>query len=145
MLLTRIIWCCLFSYFISEFQRDGLWACPQLIGYSWWGCEYNMHLCWQNYTFNFWGKLMYVSYSTDWPGFSVGHPVGALSIICLWVLWHSWLTLAGCFVKMTLLLKRSTCPMYMPIPICRIRKFTSYLFMIISDRYIIKRHVSHAW
>jgi hypothetical protein len=33
----------------------------------------------------FWGKLMYVSYTTDWPGVSVGHPVAALAIICLWV------------------------------------------------------------
>ncbi len=33
----------------------------------------------------FWGKLMYVSYTTDWPGVSVGHPTGALAIICLWV------------------------------------------------------------
>jgi hypothetical protein len=29
---------------------------------------------------------MYVSYATDRPGFSVGHPVGALALICLWVL-----------------------------------------------------------
>ncbi len=28
----------------------------------------------------FWGKLMYVSYTTDWPGVSVGHPIGALAI-----------------------------------------------------------------
>ena len=34
----------------------------------------------------FWEKLMYVSYATDRPGFSVGHPVGALALICLWVL-----------------------------------------------------------
>jgi hypothetical protein len=33
-----------------------------------------------------WGKLMYMSYITDWPGVSVGHPVGALATICLWVL-----------------------------------------------------------
>jgi hypothetical protein len=29
---------------------------------------------------------MYVSYSTDQPGVSVGHPIGDLAIICLWVL-----------------------------------------------------------
>ncbi len=34
----------------------------------------------------FWGKLMYVSYTSDRPVSSVGHPVGALAIICLWVL-----------------------------------------------------------
>jgi hypothetical protein len=49
---TRIAWCCLFSYFIRELRRGGLWACPQLSSYSWWGCEYNMYRCWQNYTFN---------------------------------------------------------------------------------------------
>jgi hypothetical protein len=36
---------------------------------------------------------MYVSYATDWPGFSVGPPVGALALICLWVL-LTWLTYA---------------------------------------------------
>ncbi len=39
-----------------------------------------------------WGKLMYVSYTTDWP-ISVGHIAGALAIICLWVL-LKWLTYA---------------------------------------------------
>jgi hypothetical protein len=34
----------------------------------------------------FWEKLMYVSYTTDRPGSSVGHSVGALAVICLWVL-----------------------------------------------------------
>jgi hypothetical protein len=38
-LFTRISWCCLFFYFISELWGDGLWACPQLCSYSWWGCE----------------------------------------------------------------------------------------------------------
>jgi hypothetical protein len=30
-------------------------------------------------TFNFWEKLMYVSYTTDRPGASVGHLAGALA------------------------------------------------------------------
>ncbi len=89
---TRIAWCCLFSYFISELRRDGLWAYPQLSSYSWWGCEYNMYRCWQNYNSMFWEKLMYVSYTTDRPGSSVDHPIGALALICLWVL-LTWLTL----------------------------------------------------
>ncbi len=54
---TRIGWCCLFSYLISELRRDGLWACPQLRSYSWWGCEYNVYLCWWNYTFNLLGEV----------------------------------------------------------------------------------------
>jgi hypothetical protein len=29
---------------------------------------------------------MYVSYTTDRPGSSLGHPAGALPLICFWVL-----------------------------------------------------------
>jgi hypothetical protein len=144
-LFTRISWCCLFSYFISELQGDGLWVCPQLISYSWWGCEYNMYLCWQKYTLTFLRKLMYMSHTTDRPGVSVGHPAGALAIICVWVLWHGWLTLMGCSVKMMLLLENSTHSMCVLLSICRIWQFNSSMFMIISDCYIIKRHFSHAW
>jgi hypothetical protein len=93
---TMIAWCSLFSYFISEHRRGGLWACPQLSSYSWWGCEYNMNrLLTKLYLQLFWEKLMYVSYTTDWPGSSVGHPTGALAKICLWVIQHGWLTLYG--------------------------------------------------
>ncbi len=145
MLLPRISWCCLFSYFISELQRDGLWACPQLISSSDEAVSIICNFVDRNILLTFWGKLMYVSYTTDWSGVSVGHPIGALDIFCLWALWHGWLTLMGCSVKMTLLLESSTCPMCMPIPICRIWQFNSHMFMIISDHYIIKRHVCHAW
>ena len=31
-------------------------------------------------------KLLYVSYATDWPGVSVGHPARAVAIFCQWVL-----------------------------------------------------------
>jgi hypothetical protein len=34
---------------------------------------------------------MHVSSTTDQPGGSVGHPIGALAIICLWV-FLTWLT-----------------------------------------------------
>jgi hypothetical protein len=36
---------------------------------------------------------MYVSYTTDWPGSSVGHPAGALALTCRWVL-LTWLNYA---------------------------------------------------
>ena len=36
---------------------------------------------------------MYASYTTDHPWSSVGHPIGALALICLWVL-LTWLTYA---------------------------------------------------
>ncbi len=90
---TRIAWCCLFSYFIGELQRDGLWACPQFSSYSWWGLEYYMYHCWQTIPSTFGEKLMYASYTTDRPGSSVGHPLGALALICLCVL-LTWLTYA---------------------------------------------------
>jgi hypothetical protein len=53
--------------------------------------------------------------------------------------------LTGFSVRMTLLLESSTSPMCMSIPNCRIGQFNSCMFMIISDHYIIKQHVSHAW
>ncbi len=34
----------------------------------------------------FCSKFLYLSYPTDWPGVSVGHPVGVLAIFCRWVL-----------------------------------------------------------
>jgi hypothetical protein len=36
--------------------------------------------------FQLWEKLMYVSYTTDRPGSIIGHPEGALALICLWVI-----------------------------------------------------------
>ncbi len=67
---TRIAWCCLFSYYISELRRGVLLACSQLISYSYWGCEYNMYcLLTKLYLQLFWEKLMYVSYTTDRPVF----------------------------------------------------------------------------
>ncbi len=85
-LFTRISWCCLFSHFISELWGDRLWACPQLSSYSWWGCEYNMNRCWQNYTSNFMGKADECELYYWSAHVSVGYPTGALAIICRWVL-----------------------------------------------------------
>ncbi len=139
-----IVWCCLFSYFISAFRRDGLWACPQLTSFSWWGCEYNMYCCWQNYTFNLWEKLMYLSYTADRPGSSVGHPAGALAFFCLWVLWHGWLTLIGCVVKMTLF-PGEFLLIQCPCLFVGLGTSTHVCLWSFTDRYIIKRHGSHAW
>jgi len=90
---TRIAWHCLFSYVVSELWRDGLWACSQLSSYSWWGCEYNIYCCWQNYTSNFIGKADVCELYYWLASVSVGHPTGALSIFCRWVL-LTWLTYA---------------------------------------------------
>ncbi len=142
---TMIAWCCLFSYFISELRRDGLWAYPQLSSYSWWGCEYNMYCCWQNYSFNLWEMLVYVSYNTDWPGCSVGHPAGALALICLWVL-LAWLTYAYGMLcqEMTSILESfyssnvhaNFVGLGISIHVC---------LWSMNDCYIIKQHGTHAW
>ncbi len=143
-LFTRISWCCLFSYIISELWGDGLWACSWLIRYSWWGCEYNMYHCWQNYTFNFWGKLMYVSCTTDRPGDSIGHPTGALAIICLWIL-LTWLTCAYGMLCQDEDAPGENFNPLMCMPIFRIGHFTSCTFISITEHHIIKWHVGHAW
>ncbi len=138
---TRIAWCCLFSYFISELWRDGLWACPQLSSYFWWGYEYNMYRCWQNYTSTFWGKLMYVSYSTDRPGGSAGRPADALAIICLWVL-LTWLTYAYGMLCQDDIAPREFFPC--AYHFVWLGTSTHVCSWSITDRYIIKRHGSHA-
>jgi hypothetical protein len=140
----RIAWCCLFSYFISELRRGGLWACPQLSSYSWWGCEYNMYCCWQKYTFNLlvrswciWAMLLsaMVFSRASRRCFSLNLSVGSLT----------WLTYAlrdalskdiapGEFwfsnVHADFLLDWALQLMYVTIR---------------SDCYIIKQNVSHAW
>ncbi len=63
---ARISWCCLFSYFISEPRRDGLWACPQLSSYSWWGCEYNICTIVDKLYFQLLGEV-YVCELYYWP------------------------------------------------------------------------------
>ncbi len=52
--------------------------------YSWWGCENNKYLCWQNYTIYFEGKLMYVRHTTDRLGASVRYPIGALVLFIVY-------------------------------------------------------------
>ncbi len=70
----------------SELRRGGLWACPQLSSYSWWGCEYNMYrLLTKLYLQLFWEKLMHELYYWS-ASVSVGHPAGALAITCRWVI-----------------------------------------------------------
>jgi hypothetical protein len=71
-----------------------------------------------------WEKLMYMSYTT-----SVGHPVGALALICLWVL-LTWLTYAyGMFNQDDIASWRVfTTPMCMPI--VWTGHFNSCMFMI---------------
>jgi hypothetical protein len=91
----------------------------------------------------FGGKLMYVSYTTDWP-VSVGHPTGALAIICCWVL------LICLTYAYGMLCQDDIVPGEFFLLQCACQFFwTGHInpckFMINYDCYIIKRHVSHAW
>ncbi len=98
---ARICWCCLFSYYISELRRGGLWACPQPSSYSWWGCEYNMYHCWQYYTFNFlievdvwelyyWPAMVFSRSSRRCTSFDLS--LGSFDMIdlCLWDAQSRW-------------------------------------------------------
>ncbi len=90
-----------------------------------------------------WGKLMYVSYTADWC--SVGHPADALAIICLWVL-LTWLTYAyGMLCQNDIapgefLLVQCACQLFFGLGTS-----THVCSCKITDFYIIKWHVSHAW
>ncbi len=126
---TRIAWCCLFSYFINELRRDGLWAYPQLSSYTWWGCEYNMYCCWQNYTFNFWGEvdvcelyywLARVLSKTSWRCSSLNLSLGSLT----WLTYALWDVLSRWHCSWRVL----TPPMCMPI--VWTGHFNSCMFMI---------------
>ncbi len=144
-LFTRISWCCLFSYFISELWGDVLWACPQLSSYSWWGWEYNMYCCWKSYTSNFMGKADVCELNYWLASASVGHPAGALAIICCWVL-LTWLTYAyGMLCQDDIapgefLLLQRACQLFFGLGTS-----THVFSRSITDCYIIKWHVSHAW
>ncbi len=141
----RIAWCYLFSYFIRELWRDGLWANPQLSSYSWWGCEYKMYHCWQNYTYNFMVKAHVCELYYWLASVSVGHHTGTLAIICCWVL-LTWFTYAY-----EMLCQDDIAPGEFLLLQCACQCFfglgtsTHVCSWSITDRYIIKRHVSHAW
>ncbi len=69
-LFAKISWCCLFSYFISELWGDGLWACPQLVATPDEAVSIICTVVSKTILQTLWGKLMYVSYTTDRPVFS---------------------------------------------------------------------------
>ncbi len=131
----------MFSCFISELRSDGLWACPKLSSYSWWGCEYNMYLCWQNYL-QVLGEVD-VCELYYWPARHGLHPSGALALICLWVLWHGWLTLMGCSVKMMWLLESLLVQFVCKYQFVGLDNSTHICLWL--NCHIIKRQGSHAW
>ncbi len=141
-LLTRISWCCLTPILSVSFKGMG---CEPVLDLSATPDEAVSIMCTfvdKTRLLTFWGKLMYVSHTTDWPGVSVGHPVDALAIICLWVLWSYAYGMLGQddiapgeFCSSNVYANTSF----------RIRQFFSCMFMIISDPYIVKWHGSHAW
>ncbi len=142
---ARICWCCLFSYFISELRRGGMWACPQLSSYSWWGYEYIMYYCWQNYTFDFLGEvdvcvLYYwpakVFSRASWRCSSLNLSVGSFNMVDLCFM--------GCIVKMTLILE-SFDSSNVHAKYLKLGTSTHVCFRSIDDHYIIKWHGSQAW
>jgi hypothetical protein len=76
---------------------------------------------------------------------SLGHPAGALAIICLWVL-LTWLTYTN-----GMLCQDDVAPGEFLLVQCACQLFfglgtsTHVCLWSITDRYIIKWHVSHAW
>jgi hypothetical protein len=122
-----------------------LWACTQLRSYSWWGCEYYMYHCRQKYTSNFMGKVDVCELYYWSASVLVGHPAGALAIICLWVL-LTWLTYAY-----GMLCQDDVAPGEFLLVQCACQLFfglgtsTHVCSWSITDRYIIKWHVCHAW
>ncbi len=90
------------------------------------------------------GKLMYVSYTTDQPVFSRAScrcssynlSLGSFNMVdlCLWDALSRWRSSRRVF----------THPMCMPI-FFWLGTSTHVLLWSITDRYIIKRHVSHGW
>ncbi len=89
----------------------------------------------------FGGMLMYVSYTTDWP--VLGHPAGALTIICHWVL-LTWLTYAygilcqDGIVPGEFLLLQCACQLFFGLSTS-----THVCSQSITDHYFIKWRVSH--
>ena len=91
-----------------------------------------------------WGKLMYVSYTTDQPVFSRAScrcssynlSLGSFDMVdlCLWDALSKWHSSWRVF----------TCPMCMPI-IFWTGHINSCMSWSITDRYIIKWHLCHAW
>ncbi len=113
-LLTRISWCCLFSYFISELWGDGLWAYPQLSSYSWWGCDYYVPSL---------TKLYFKLYRESWCMWailligqcSVRHPADALDNLFLGSFDMVDLRLWDALSRWRSSRRIYTCPMCMPI------------------------------
>ncbi len=142
---TRIAWCCLFSYFISELRRGGLWVCPQLSSYSWWGGEYNMYclltkLYLQLFGRNWcmWAVLLIgqrFSKTSHWCS-SYNLSLGSFTMVnsCWWGALSRWRGSWRVF----------TPPMCMPISF-GLGTSTHVCLQSIPDCYIIKQPVSHAW
>ncbi len=91
----------------------------------------------------FWEKLMYVSCTTDKPGSSVGHPAGALAIICLWAL--TWLTYALWDALSRWHCSWRVLPLQCACWFFGLGTSTHVCSWSNNDLFIIKQHGSHAW
>jgi hypothetical protein len=72
---------------------------------------------------------MYASYTTDHPWSSVGHPIGALALICLWVL-LTWLTYAKEMLSQDDIASWRVFTTLMCMPIVWTGHFNSCMFVI---------------
>ncbi len=110
--ITRISWCCLFSYFTSELQRDGLWACPQLIAATL-DDSVSIICTFVDKTIPLTLGEVDVCKLYYWPARCLSRASHRCSSFfnCLWILQHDYLTLVWCSVKTTLLQESSPLPM----------------------------------
>jgi hypothetical protein len=135
---NRIAWCCLFSYFISELRRGGLWAFLNLAATPDEAVSIICTVCWQNYTFKFFGRSwcmwailligQYFSKASHRCS-SYNLSVGSFNMVdlCLWDALSRWCSFWRIF----------TPPMCMPISF-GLGTSTHVCSWSIIDRYIIK-------
>ncbi len=142
---TRITWCCPFSYFISEFRRGGLWACPQPSSYSWWGCEYNMYRLLTKLYLQFLGGEVHVCELYYWLARVFSRASRRCSSYNLffgsltWLTYALWDVLSRWHRFWRVWLLQCACHFF------GIGTSTHVCSQSIPDCYIIKWHVSHAW
>jgi hypothetical protein len=142
---TRIAWCCLFSYFISELRRGGLWACPQLSSYSWWGCEYTIYrLLTKLYLQLFLGEVdvCELYYQPAWVFSRASRRCSNLNLSAgslTWLTYAFWDGLSRWHRSWRVLTLHCACHFF------RLCTSTHVCSHSIPDWYIIKRHGSHAW
>ncbi len=139
---ARICWSCLFSYFISELRRGGLWAFPQRSSYSWWSCEFNCTVVDKTIPSTFFGEVD-VCELYYWPARVFSRASWRCSSLNLSVASFNMVDLRfmGCVVKMMslpgeFLLLQCACQLF------GLGTSTHVCLQSSTDHYIIKLHGS---